>query len=311
MTTSELVLLPASALFAWSMGSHYTGSVAGAAYGAGVLSLRASLLLTAGFTMIGAVIGSVRVVDTYATVVPHAPLADVISAQVAASVVTTTSTFFKLPASTIQVYGFSLLGAALVGGAAIDGWAFALIVVGWAVGPVAAFGIGLSLSRLGRGLAGRGEQVLRWFLIAVVIYSGFILGSNDVSNAAASLVNAARFPVRLAALYGGAFMALGVITWGGRMLRRIGHDILPLTVQMGATAQLSKAIALSLANTLGYNASINQTITAGLVGVGLAQQENRLNKKVARTIVLNWVLSPILGLGVAALAALIFRATIK
>lgn len=307
MNTLHLLVLISSALFAWSMGSHYTGSVAGTAYGARVLTLRTALLITAVFTLIGSVAGSINVVDTYTKVVPQASTVDIVAAQLSAAVMTTASTYFKLPTSTIQLYAFSLLGSALVGGLSINGTVFALIVVGWIGGPLVAFVLGLVLSRLGGSLAAKGERALKWFLIGVAIYSAFILGSNDVSNAAASLVTTGQFSPRIAGLFGGAFMALGVLTWGARMLSRIGHDILPLDVQMAATAQFSKALALSGANALGYNASINQTIVAGLIGVGVAQHENNLNRKVARNIIINWTLSPALGLGVSALVTVILH----
>jgi PiT family inorganic phosphate transporter len=102
-------------------------------------------------------------------------------------------------------------------------------------------------------------------------------------------------------------MALGVLTWGGRMLARIAHDILPLDVPLAATAQFAKALALSGANALGYNASINQTIVGGLVGAGASVARSRINRRVVRNIALNWTLSPLLGLASSALATAILE----
>jgi PiT family inorganic phosphate transporter len=70
VNTVHALLLASSALFAWSMGSHYTGSVAGTAYGANVFSVRTALLLTAALTVVGSVVGSVNVVGTYASIIP-------------------------------------------------------------------------------------------------------------------------------------------------------------------------------------------------------------------------------------------------
>lgn len=296
MSGLDVLLMASSALFAWSMGSHYTGSVAGTAYGAKVLSARSALLLTAILTIIGAVAGSAGVVGTYTKVVPDAPTLYVAAAQLSAAAVTTASTYFRLPTSTIQVYAFSLLGGAIVGGLHVSASALLLIVLGWALGPLVAFVLGLVLGRLGLQVAHRGERALRLLLIAVVIYSAFILGSNDVSNASSSLVAAGVTGTRTAALFGGAFMAIGILTWGRRMLARIGHDILPLDVPLAAAAQLSKALALSVANALGYNASINQTIVGGLLGAGAAVKGKNVDRHVIRGIVLNWTLSPAISL---------------
>lgn len=310
MSGLDVLLLGSSAVFAWSMGSHYTGSVAGTAYGAGVLSIRTALILTAIFTVIGAALGSVNVVGTYTEVVPDSPTLYVAAAQLSAAGVTVASTYFKLPTSTIQVYAFSLLGGALVGDLHVNAGAFGLIVVGWALGPLVAFLLGLLLARAGVRIARHGERALRILLIAVAIYSAFILGSNDVSNAAASLVTAHLLSTRVAGLVGGAFMALGILTWGGRMLARIGHDILPLDVSLAAAAQLSKALALSAANALGYNASINQTIVGGLIGAGASVARSKINRRVARNIALNWTLSPILALAVSVVVTAILKAAI-
>lgn len=309
MSPVLILVFVASALFAWSMGSHYTGAVMGTAYGSGVLSLRKAQVLAAGAAIIGSVVASINVIDTYANgLVPHVSRVDVAAAQLAAAIVTTASTYFKLPTSTIQIYTFSLLGAAFVGGLPVHGTGFGFVILFWAVGPLIAFAIGFILTRLGLGIAKKGARALAWSVIAVSIYSSFTLGSNDVSNAASSLVALNLLPARLAGLYGGFFMALGVLTWGQRLLGRIGNDILKLDVPLAASAQLAQAIALTIINGVGYNASINQTIVGGLTGSGLAADRNKLNWKVIRNIVLNWTWSPVLGLGCSAIVTVSLEA---
>lgn len=310
MSGLDALLLASSAVFAWSMGSHYTGSVTGTAYGAGVMSIRTALILTAILTVVGATIGGVGVIGTYTKLVPHAPTLYVAAAQLAAAIVTIAATRFKLPTSTIQVYAFSLLGGALVGDLHVSAGDLELILLGWVLGPSLAFMLGLVLARLGFRIAHRGERALRWLLIGVAIYSAFILGSNDVSNAAASLVDVHLLSARLAGLVGGACMAVGTITWGGRMLARIGREILPLDVSLAASAQLSKALALSVANALGYNASINQTIVGGLIGAGASVARNQIDRGVARNIALNWTLSPVLALASSALIAELLKLSV-
>ncbi|MCL4545476.1 MAG: anion permease [Chloroflexi bacterium] len=308
MSPVVVLLFAASALFAWSMGSHYTGAVMGTAYGSGVLSLRQVQLLAATGALVGSVAGSVNVIDTYAHgLVSRASSVDIAAALLAASVVTTLSTYFRLPTSTIQIYTFSLLGVALVGGLSIRAAGFGLVILFWAVGPLAALAVGYILAWLGLGIARRGEHVLTWFVVGASVYSALTLGTNDVSNAAAALVTLDLLPTRLAGLWGGLFMALGVLTWGQRLLKRIGHDILQLDVPLAATSQLSQAVTLSVINSLGHNASINQTIVGGLTGAGLATDRSKLNRMVLRNIVLNWILSPLFGLSSATLASVILR----
>ena len=312
MNAQTILLLAASALFAWSMGSHYTGAVMGGAYGAGVLSARRAQLLGAGFAIIGSVTASLNVIDTYANglVVPHSRV-DIAAAQLSAALVTTASTYFKLPTSTIQIYAFSLLGVALVGGIPIHAQGFEFVVLGWAAGPVIAALLGYMLAKFGLGWARKGQPVLKWLLIGASIYSAFTLGSNDVSNAASSLVAAHLLSPRLAGLWGGVFMAFGVLTWGRKLLERIGRDILKLDVPLAATAQFSQAAVVTVLNVVGYNASINQTIVGGLAGAGLAAAPDKLDRSMLRKIVLNWVWSPLMGTSSAALACWLLRMTFR
>jgi PiT family inorganic phosphate transporter len=302
-----ILVLVSSAFFAGSMGSHYTGAVMGTAYGSGILSVRKAQIFAAIAAIIGSVVASINVIDTYANgLVPQASPLDIAAVQLSAAIVTTVSSYFKLPTSTIQIYTFSLLGFALVGGLPIHGVGFGLVILFWAVGPLLAFIIGFILAKIGLGYIK--ESVLIWFVIVVSIYSSFTLGSNDVSNAASSLVAMKLMPARMAGLYGGFFMLIGILTWGQRLLKRIGQDILKLDVPLAATAQLSQAITLSIINTVGYNASINQTIVGGLIGSGLAADRNKLNWNVIRNILMNWIWSPVLSLSSSVLITIILKA---
>ncbi|MGI8576712.1 MAG: hypothetical protein ACR2KG_02085 [Nocardioidaceae bacterium] len=78
-----------------------------------------------------------------------------------------------------------------------------------------AVALGNVLGRVMPHVALRGAWVLAAAVIVISAYSAFALGSNDVSNAASSLVIAHPVSARLAGLYGGVFMAIGVLTWGG------------------------------------------------------------------------------------------------
>lgn len=312
MDPQTILLLAASALFAWSMDSHYTGAVMGTAYGSGVLAARRAQFLAAGFAIIGSVTASLHVIDTYANglVTPSSRL-DIAAAQLAAALVTTASTYFRLPTSTIQIYTFALIGVALAGGLPIHSPGFGFVVLGWAAGPIGASIVAFILAKIGLGRAWTGQRLLTSFVIGTSCYSAFTLGSNDVSNAASSLVAVHIVSPRPAGLWGGLFMALGVLTWGRPLLERIGRDILRLDLPLAVTAQFSQALSLTAANLIGYNASINQTIVGGLAGAGVAVAPDNLDRSMVRKIVLNWAWSPAMGLPVAAfsywLLYIIFR----
>jgi len=304
---TDILLLFSSAFFAWNMGSHYAGSVAGTAYGSKALPMSWLLVITAMFTVVGSGVGSLGVVGTYSALLRGATGLDIAAAQMAAAIVTAVATFLRLPTSTIQIYAFSTVGVALERGLPFHGALFGAIVVGWLCGPLAAFALSFGFTKISGGLRLRDHEVTRWLLLITVAYSAFVLGSNDVSNAAASVVGVGLIGPRWAALLGGSLMAVGVLTWGRGTIERIGRDIVPLEIPSALTAQLSKAVSLTVVNALGYNASINQSIVGGLIGTGIAKNGRDVNWTVLRNIVLNWTLSPLLGTAAAIVAVMLFR----
>jgi PiT family inorganic phosphate transporter len=62
-------------------------------------------------------------------------------------------------------------------------------------------------------------------LITVGALASFAMGGNDVANATGSLVGTGTFSPLAAGLIGGAGLALGVLTWGRPLLRKVAFDI--------------------------------------------------------------------------------------
>jgi PiT family inorganic phosphate transporter len=308
VSSLDVVLLVSAALFAWSMGSHYSGAVMGAAYGAGVITLTRGLVLAAVLALVGAVTVGVGVVGTYATtLVVHPPPLYSAAALLASAVTTTASTFFRLPTSTIQIYTFATLGTAVVGGLTVHTAGFGLVIAGWVAGPVVAIGLGYLFGRLLPRVAGRSVWVMPAIVVVISAYSSFTLGSNDVSNAASSLVATHLLPPITAAGFGGVFIALGVLTWGRRLMERIGTGIVRIDLAAAASSQLAQALTLTGLNLSGYNSSINQTIVGGLLGAGLAQSSHTVNRKNVINILATWLLSPALGIAAAAVTTVLLQ----
>ncbi len=196
------------------------------------------------------------------------------------------TTYLKVPTSTIQLYTFGILGAALASGTPISYPTLAIIVVSWAVAPI----IGYSLGRVVYRYIPASEH-LRYLILGTMLYSALVLGLNDVSNAATSLVvsGVAALPAKFVC---GIAMMVGMVTWGSRLAKRVGEDLVELDAKKAAAAQLTKSLVISALNVLGVNASMNQTIVAALASMGA-------RKKVLRSIVIGWVYSPVIGFAVA------------
>ena len=211
------VLLFASALFSWNMGSHYSGAVMGMAYGSKTLTVRQATAIAAVFAFLGTLIASSGVVHTYAfAIVGSATPTELTAALLGASVAIFISTMLKLPASTIQVYTFSLLFVGIVSNVKLLLVGIGIVLSMWIVIPLAAMLLAYFLAPKFTSWFRGNEKKLKFIIIGSSIFSSFTLGSNDVSNAISSVVKAGILTGISPYLFGGFFIALGLVTWGAK-----------------------------------------------------------------------------------------------
>jgi PiT family inorganic phosphate transporter len=297
------VLLFASALFAWNMGSHYSGAVMGMAYGSKTLSIRQATGIAAIFAVLGTMTASSGVVHTYAfSIVGTATTVQLAAALLGASVAIFISTVLKLPASTIQVYTFSLVFVGIVSHVNIMYTGLVIVLLMWILIPLVAMLLSYLLApKIASRFKGEGRK-LKFIIIGSSIFSSFTLGSNDVSNAISSVVKAGILTGIDPYIFGGVFIALGLITWGQRLIRRIGTEIVKTDPPLAATAQLTQAIAILSGNLIGYNASINQTLITSLYGAKRSTKSEVVTPQIFRSIALNWITSSL----IAAVFSLLF-----
>jgi PiT family inorganic phosphate transporter len=276
VTDATLVLAIAAA---WSMGHHYSGAVVGPAYGSRSIGMYSGILLAGVFVIVGSLATSV--VSTYVSLAKLSGTEDVIVLS-SLTLMTNVTTYLKVPTSTIQLYAFSVLGAAVATGTAIDYGLLLLLGASWVSAPIVSY-------FLGRGIYGLipSRAYLRYVVVGIMLYSGLVLGLNDVSNAASSLV-ASGFDSTLAKAVCGVSMYLGMLMWGPRLIRRVGEELVAMDYRKAVSSQLTKSIIVSSLNLFGLNASMNQTIVASLAGLGA-------RKHVLISIAKGWVYSPLVG----------------
>jgi phosphate/sulfate permease len=275
----EPLLVALAIVSAWSMGHHYSGAVLGTAVGSKSISFERGVVLAFVLVVAGALAS--RVVTTYVSL---AELSGTYSVAVMLSfvIMTNATTYFRTPTSTIQLYAFALLGAAVATGTPVN-LALLLVLLGsWAVAPVLSYAVAREVLR-----AMPHSDHLRLLIVAVMCYSALVLGLNDVSNAASSLVSygIAEPSAKLAC---GLAMGVGMVTWGRRLVKTVGREIVELDYRKAAAAQLTKSVIISGLNAVGFNASMNQTIVAALASMGA-------RRRVVRQIAGAWIVSPLAG----------------
>ena len=156
------------------------------------------------------------------------------------------------------------------------------------------------------------ERIFVWLQVITAAYVAFAHGANDRSNAigpmaavyqiissGGELAAKADVPTWLV-LLGSAGIAIGVMTWGYRVMDTIGHKITDITPTRGFAAEFGAATTILIFSMpfLAVPVSTTHTLVGSVVGVGLAGGAKNVDFRVFGKIVASWVASlPAAGFG--------------
>ena len=159
------------------------------------------------------------------------------------------------------------------------------------------------------------ESIFRRVQVVTSGYVALAHGANDVANAigpvavvyaVASMGMAGmKVPVpRWILALGGLGIAVGVATYGYRVMETVGKKITELTNTRGFTIDFSAATVVLFASWLGMPISTTHTVVGAVVGVGLARGIKAINTSILKDIVISWFVTvPVAGL----ISAVIFK----
>jgi inorganic phosphate transporter, PiT family len=283
--------------FAWSMGAHYTGATMGMPHALGAIGAWQALLVMAPLTFVGATFASHAVERRVGSGLTDARLS--VAAQVVviavAFALTTLFNRLRVPTSTIQILVFAVVGVALAAGSGVRWDEIGRLALVWVCAPLAAFALGIVLTRsldlVPRMAHGSGAG-LGVALVTMGAAASFAMGANDVSNASGALVGTGTFGELAAGSVGGAGLALGVLTWGKPLLRRVAFEIVVVDRAMATAAQLVQATVVLLAVAFGFFTSMNQALVGAMAGAGIARGRHTVQAATLLAILRGWVAGP-------------------
>ena len=150
------------------------------------------------------------------------------------------------------------------------------------------------------------ERIFVWLQIITAAYVAFAHGANDRSNAigpmaavwqvlssdTGQLAAKAEIPLWLI-LLGSAGIAIGVLTWGWRVMETIGKKITDITPTRGFAAEFGAATTILVFSMpfLAVPVSTTHTLVGAVVGVGLAGGAKAVDFRVFGKIAASWVAS--------------------
>jgi len=283
----ELLAL-STILFSFSMGYHYAGAVVGSAYGGRAVRLRLGLVMASVLVLIGTL--ATPVSRTYSNL--YSGSFDGYSSILLGSFIATSiATYLKIPTSTIQIFTFSALASALVGDGSLSIGILAVLMVSWVLAPVLSYTMAPLIMRI--------TPNKKWPLLLVMVFSALVLGTNDIGMAA-SFLGEKGLSRHYAAIMAGFSASLGLVVWGSRLVKLVGDELGIHGERRFLAAQSTKIAILLILNSLGLNASMNQTLIGALAGLGA-------RGKIIRNILMGWALSPVLGLALSMLVYLLLN----
>ncbi len=146
------------------------------------------------------------------------------------------------------------------------------------------------------------EQIFKRLQVFTACYVSLAHGANDVANAvgpvagiysiyrAGAILPEAEVPFYLLA-GGGLFIALGVMTWGYKVIETIGHKITVLNNSRGFAVDFGTATSVLIASKIGLPVSTTHAAVGSVVGVGLAGGVAGVDFKVVGKITLYWIVT--------------------
>ena len=278
--------------FAWSIGAHYTGAVMGMPHALRAIGAWQALLLMAPLAFLGATFASHAVEQRVGSGLTDRRLSvsqEVVVVGVAFAL-TTAFNRLRAPTSTIQILVFAVVGVTLAAGRGVRWSTIGHLAIVWVSAPVAAFLLGAFLTK-GLDRIALGERTGA-ALVAVGAVAAFAMGANDVSNASGALVGTGVFGPLAAGAVGGAGIALGVLTWGKPLLRRVAFELVDVDRPMATAAQLVQAAVVLAAVVFGFFTSMNQALVGAMAGAGIARGREVVHLETLLSIPIAWVLGP-------------------
>lgn len=292
--------------FAMNIGASGAAASMGIAYGSGVLQRRFALGLCGAAVFLGAALGGGEVVKTIGSgIVPEhiftVPIALIVIASAALSLFLANR--FGIPLSTSEVAVGSVVGAGIVYQSVIAGhllW----IMLFWLLTPLVAFGIAiaaaaaLKLSSVQRWTkAPKAGPVITVFVVLLGMFEAFSAGMNNVANAVGPLVGAKILSAESGIFWGGLFVALGAVLWGGRVLETNGKKITTLRLEEGCVISGTGAAIVTVASLFGIPVPLTQITTSSIIGIGFVKQgKSVLKKEIVVQMLTVWAVSPVLSM---------------
>ncbi|MEA0563542.1 MULTISPECIES: inorganic phosphate transporter [Lysinibacillus] len=303
----EYFAIAISLFFAMNIGASGAAASMGVAYGAGAIKKAwQALLLCAVGVFSGAILGGGEVVKTISSgIMPQEYIT--VKIVVIILISATSSLFFAnllgIPLSTSEVTVGAVVGVGIAYKVLFVN-SLLVIISFWIIVPLVAFIIALIFGKLLYKLQSRGQLKDRPILTILLVLAGFFeafsAGMNNVANAVGPLVGAGMMDVTTGIILGGAFVAIGAMLLGKRVLETNGKKIVRFKKAEGILISSTGALLVGISSIFGLPVPLTQVTSSSIIGMGMAQNGKQIfHQHIVKKIIRIWIVSPIFSLAIS------------
>jgi len=311
----------------WSLGANHAVNVFGTAVVSKMVKFRTAAIISGIFVILGSVISGEGTTKTLTDLGSINAIAGSFSVALAVGISVTLMTRAKLPVSTSQAVIGGIIGWNIFTGSPTDYHSLSKILFSWVASPIIAAAFGFLFFKLIK------NTILKWKihlleldsytrigLVIVGALASYSLGANNIANVMGMFASAPLFDdinlgnvltissVNQLFLLGGIAIAIGIFTYGDRVMETVGTDLYKISPITGFVVVLAEFIVLWLFTSQGLESfllknnlpalplvplSTTQAFIGAVIGVGLAKDPLSINFKVLGKIAAGWAIAPL------------------
>ena len=287
-----------SVFLGWSLGANNFANIFGTGVATGAIKYATAIFLSVVFVLFGALLEGpkcMKIVGELSTLLT----VEAFYCSLATAITMTIFTYLAIPTSSSQAIIGAVIGAGILSGSADFSKLFKIIIC-WLVTPVSAIIFGYCLHRCLRYILDKTITNITYLnylysagIIVAGCYSAYTLGSNNVATVTGVYVGSGFLSAGMASLIGGLSIALGVITYGKKVMITVGKEIAPLDPFSALVTILATAFTLHIFTQIGVPVSSSQAIVGAVVGVGIVGGLRTVSAKVVTKITVGWFMTPL------------------
>jgi len=286
----------------WALGANDAANVFGPAVASHALRYRTAIWTAAILVLCGAVVGGREALDSVARVGVQSGTSALLIT-LSAALAMTALILLRMPASSSQAVLGAILGVGLARGSSLDLSLAGRLALGWVLTPLLGVVLGIVfytavivvLRRRTLGGLETYDQVVRMALWIAGAWGAYALGANNAANVTGVFVASGTLTPDAAGWVAGGSIALGIVTFGRRMMQVVGGRLVRLEPQTALIAMFGQALAVHLFALHGSPVSSSQALAGAILGIGIVKGARTIQTRTLVRIVSGWFVTPLAG----------------